>query len=168
MTQTQEPRTSIAMLWFVLSVATLACNTYGSDSTSESEEHHAPHGPHHISLLAGDTHVDGEGDNATLGLDYEFRVNALLGVGAVVERAFGEMDATTALFVADIHIWEGLCVQAGPGVEHASEEDIFVSRLGLLYEFEFKKYTLSPQLHWDYHDGAENAIVAGIAIGYSF
>ena len=126
------------------------------------------HGPHHLSVLMANTHSSGEGNNPTIGLDYEYRVNALLGVGAVLERAYGTLDATTMLAVADIHCRNGLIMQVGPGFERNSHDTIFVARLGILYEFEMGRYTLSPQLHWDYHEGEANTIVAGVALGFSF
>jgi hypothetical protein len=135
---------------------------------SEADPQHSVHGPHHLSVLLADTHANGEGDNFTLGLDYEYRVNELLGVGTVVERAYGELDATTLLAVADIHFQNGLIVQVGPGLERKDHDNIFVTRLGVLYEFESENFTLSPQLHWDYHDGEVNTVVTGIALGFSF
>lgn len=62
----------------------------------------------------------------------------------------------------------GLIMQAGPGFEHKGNEDIFVARVGVLYEFEIDHFTLSPQLHWDYHDGEANTTIAGVAFGFSF
>ncbi len=124
--------------------------------------------PHHVSIFLGDTHIDGEGNNATIGLDYEYRVSELLGLGVVVERAGGEIDATTALAVADIHFASGLIMQVGPGFENHDSEQIFVARVGVLYEFEFGRFTLSPQLHWDYHAEGESALVAGLAFGFGF
>ena len=81
---------------------------------------------------------------------------------------FGEIDATTLLTVADVHFQNGLIIQVGPGFERKGDHDVFVGRVGTLYEFEVENYTVSPQLHWDYHDGEANAIVAGIAFGFSF
>lgn len=135
---------------------------------SAGEEAHIPHGPHHLSILLADTHINSEGDNATFGIDYEFRVSPLLGLGAVIEHAYGEVDATTLLAVADIHIYEGFIMQVGPGFEHRESENVFVARAGILYEFEYENFTLSPQLHWDFHQSEANAIVAGIALGFSF
>lgn len=126
------------------------------------------HMPYHLSLFLGDTHIDGEGDNSTIGVDFEYRVNQLLGIGSVIEYAGGELDATTALAVADIHLHEGWVMQLGPGIERRHSEEVFVSRVGFLYEFESNRYTFSPQLHWDYHSGEENAVVAGFAFGFSF
>jgi hypothetical protein len=141
--------------------------------------------PNHLSVIAGVTD-DEEATAFTLGLDYEYRVSELLGLGAVVEHAFEDIDATTLLVVADIHIWRGLAIQTGPGVEFADgkeeetaeearareeeaarDEDFFIYRLGALYEFEFGRTTLSPQLHYDFSSGPD-AVVACLALGYSF
>lgn len=132
------------------------------------EETHIPHGPHHFSVLMADTHLDGEGDNATVGLDYEYRVSSLLGLGTVLEYASGDLEATTLLAVTDVHLYEGLIMQIGPGYEHRDGENVFVARTDFLYEFEYENFTLSPQLHWDYHRRETNAFVAGIALGFSF
>jgi len=141
---------------------------FADESHSGTEREHAIHGPHHLSVLIGNTHERGESDSLTLGLDYEYRVSRLLGLGAVVERAYGTLDATTLLAVADIHFKNGLIMQVGPGFERRDAEEVFVARVGVLYEFELSKFTLSPQLHWDYHDEEPNTVVAGIAFGYSF
>ncbi len=155
----------------VLSLFTLLLLANGPLHAEGEHEHGHEigfHAPHHLSVLSADTHIRGIGDYTTLGIDYEYRVSNLLGVGFVLEHAFGELDATTAIAVADIHLDSGLILQLGPGYEHVEGENVFVTRLGMLYEFEFDGFTLSPQLHWDYHDGHENALVAGIALGFSF
>ena len=126
------------------------------------------HGPHHLSLLSADTHIRNQGDYATLGIDYEYRVSQLLGLGVVLEQAYDGLNATTALAVADVHLHRGLIMQLGPGFEWMEHERIAVMRVGMLYEFEFEQFTLSPQLHWDFHDGHDNAVVAGMALGFAF
>jgi len=135
---------------------------------AEGKATHIPHGPHHLSILLADTRIDGEGNNSTLGIDYEYRVSPLIGLGAVIEHAYGGLDATTLLAVADIHIYEGFTMQVGPGFEHRKSENVFVARAGILYEFEYENFTMSPQLHWDFHQGEASAMVAGFAIGFSF
>ena len=146
--------------------ALLLVTTMPTKAMAESEA--GLHMPYHLSIFLGDTHVSGEGDNPTAGIDFEYRVNQLLGIGTVVEYAGGELSASTALAVADIHLHDGWVMQLGPGFEHRHSEEVFVSRVGFLYEFELDHYTFSPQLHWDYHDGEENALVAGFAFGFSF
>jgi len=59
-------------------------------------------------------------------------------------------------------------MQIGPGYEFAEEENAVVGRVGFLYEFEWDGFTLSPQLHYDYHVGGEDAFVAGFALGFGF
>ena len=131
-------------------------------------EHHEEK-RHHLSIFTGGSYID-EADETvfTLGIDYEYRVNPLLGLGFVAEQAFGELDATTLIAVADIHLWKGFVVQVGPGIEFVDDETFAVGRIGALYEVEFEhEITLSPQIHYDI-SGGEDAIVFGLAVGKSF
>ncbi len=123
---------------------------------------------HHVSILSGGTSILSQPETAlTLGIDYEYRVNRLLGLGFVLEQAFGEIDATTLLLVSDLHIWKGLVAQVGPGIEIIDDKTAFAARFGLLYEFELDdSFTLSPQLHYDI--SREDSIVFGLAIGMAF
>jgi len=126
------------------------------------------HSPHHLSIINGGTTILEDGRTAyTVGIDYEYRYSDLLGFGFVAEQAVGNVDAFTFLAVADIHIWKGLAIQVGPGLEFTEEEDGLVFRSGVLYEFEFfDHWTLSPQAHFDF--AHEDSFVFGIAIGRSF
>ena len=154
----------------------------GVAAPAAASEPHWHEKPHHLSLLLGGAYEDGEEENENaelLGIDYEYRVSDFLGVGAVVERAFNPLDTTTALIVADLHIWRGLIVQAGPGVEFidrkvdidgvtvTEDKDEFVVRVGALYEFERGHFTISPQLHVDITDESET-IIFGLALGFAF
>ena len=38
----------------------------------------------------------------------------------------------------------------------------------MLYEFEFGRFTLAPQVHWDYHHREPNSIVFGLSAGVNF
>jgi hypothetical protein len=126
------------------------------------------HEPNHISLFVGHTDFSEHGDGETIGIDYEYRVSSLLGLGGVVEYAFGSLDALTVLAVADIHLTDQFIVQVGPGYEYTSDHEFFVSRLGVLYEFRYNGFTLSPQFHFDYHEGVGSSKVAGLAVGFDF
>jgi hypothetical protein len=145
----------------------IQANTQANSSSSEDESHHLPHGRHHLSLFLGATNLEGS-TGFTQGIDYEYRVNKLLGLGGVAEYATGDIDALTVLAVADIHLSNGLILQVGPGFEFGDEEDVFVGRFGALYEFEWGRYTVSPQLHFDDHAGSEDAVVFGLAFGFAF
>lgn len=152
-----------------------SCIALGAVSpiASANNEHHGgidhkAH-PHHLSVLVGNTDLDNEGSGFTLGFDYEYRVNDVLGLGVVAEYARGDLEAWTYLLVADIHITNQWILQVGPGTEHTDKHDLFVARFGTLYEFEFEGgWTLAPQIHYDYHDGGDDAIVYGVALGMAF
>lgn len=132
-------------------------------------ENHFEHNPHHVSLFLGGTDIKREEFGFSTGIDYEYRLNQLLGLGTVIEYVAGDIDAWSILAVADIHLYEGFMMQMGPGVEISSDEEVFMTRIGFLYEFEFEQgFTLSPQLHYDFHAGADNAVVFGLAFGRSF
>ncbi|MEM7409096.1 MAG: hypothetical protein AAF430_02540 [Myxococcota bacterium] len=128
--------------------------------------------PHHLSLLVAGSD-DAEETALTLGVDYEYRLNALLGLGVVAEYAFEEIDAVTVLAVADLHLWRGLIVQTGPGIEivdgpAGGSDDLEIAyRVGVLYELEVGHFTVSPQLHYDFTSG-ENSFVFGGAVGVGF
>ncbi len=123
---------------------------------------------HHISVFAGGTDIAGESETAvTLGIDYEYRINRLLGLGFIAERAFGDIDSTTLFVVTDIHLWRGLVTQLGAGAEISHGETYFAARIGALYEFEVSDgFTFAPQLHYDFSE--EDSLVFGISIGRAF
>lgn len=125
--------------------------------------------PHHVSLFIGGTHMfDDDHNGETFGLDYEYCVSEVLGLGFVIEHAFEDIDATTFLTVADIHTPMGAIFQVGPGIEFTDHGDRFLFRVGTMYEFKFEEFTLSPQLHFDIAENAHDSIVLGFAIGKSF
>ncbi len=161
-------RTAYLLLMMVLAQSIAV----GEGEEQEKEEMWKEH-PHHLSVVLAGTVEDGEEENEkaeTLGIDYEYRLNDFLGIGAVVERAFDPLDTTTALFVADLHVWRGLAIQTGPGVEQIDRgdgEDKFVYRIGSLYEIERGRFTVSPQLHLDVTSEAKSVIFA-VAFGFGF
>lgn len=146
-----------------------ACSTVGTAEREAQLPHDWRDGPHHFSVLLASTVEDSEesASGPTIGLDYEYRVSDFLGLGTVLEYAFEDIDATTVLAVADLHVTPQFIVQTGPGVEFRDGDDEFVYRLGVLYEWERGGYTLSPQLHYDATSG-DDAIVFGIALGLCF
>ena len=148
----------------------LTVGIFGVSVAAKAEQapSHEVHGPHHLSVLAGGTTISAVDETATtLGIDYEYRVSDFVGLGVVAERAFGRIDSTTLLAVADLHLAKGLVVQTGPGIEFIDGEENFVARIGALYEFELGGgLTFSPQFHYDI--SKEDAVVFGAAIGLSF
>ena len=155
--------------------ALIACTLTGAATVAgadghdhRAEPHYLRHGPHHVSMMFGGTDSDEFDTEYTFALDYDYRFNARASLGAVVQHATGDLDATTLLGIADVRVWDGLTVRLGPGVEFNDDDDVFVFRVGGLYEIEFDTYTMAPQIHYDIHDGAEDTIVFGLAVGRSF
>lgn len=154
---------------FILAAALAAIVPSVVHAQNEGGVDERAEGPHHLSVISGLTYVEEADETAyTLGIDYEYRVSDLLGVGFVAERAFGDVDATTLLAVADFHLTEGLAIQVGPGIEFAEGEEFAVGRLGVLYEFELGGgFTISPQAHYDLSE-LEDAFVFVIGVGRAF
>ena len=160
----------------LLAVFCLAVVTAPSSVSAEEEE--GVDQQNVLSLILGGTSDDDE--NAfTVGLDFEHRIHPLLGVGAVVEYATDDIDSLSLIGVLDIHLWKGLAIQTGPGVEFVGEEEEeagettstnqreFVYRVGLVYEFEIGKLLVTPQIHYDYSSG-DDAVVYATALGFKF
>lgn len=159
-----------AMLCMILSL-TLASSAFG-----EEQEEFAPHNV--VSVILGGTTNDDE-SASTIGLDFERRIHPLLGVGAVVEYVTDDLDAFTLIGALDFHLWRGLMIQTGPGVEFAGEEEdekgrsvtvnrrSFVYRVGVLYEFEIGELFVIPQVHYDY-SSAQDAVVYAMGFGFEF
>lgn len=147
----------------------LAWSVHAPAAAADDHEVEEAEPRHHLSLVVGATRLDATDETAfTLGADYEYRVNHTLGLGVVVEQAFDALDSTSVLAVADIHLWHGLALQTGPGIEFAEGEELALARLGVLYEFELgDHFTAAPQLHYDLSEG-EDAMVFGVAIGRAF
>lgn len=140
---------------------TSACGSMPHEEGDWREE------PHHISALLWAT-IDSEEEAATFGVDYEYRTSEFLGLGALVEYAGEELEATTLIAAADLHVTPHFVVQAGPGIEWTSEETDMVFRVGVLYEWLFEGgWTISPQVHYDFSTG-EDAVITGLAIGRGF
>ncbi|MDA0895444.1 MAG: hypothetical protein O3A71_01315 [Proteobacteria bacterium] len=66
---------------------------------------------------------------------------------------------------------------AEEGVHHIGEpakkrsevyERVTVGRAGILNEFEFGRFTLAPQAHWDYYHNEPYSIVCGFSAGINF
>lgn len=146
-----------------LLATTTGCAAIPVEEGLDHREH-----PHHLSVLTAETfETTADEESVSIGVDYEYRSSDFLGIGAVYEEAFGEIDATTLLAVADLHFGEHFAIQTGPGVEFIDDEEEFVVRIGALYELEYGRWTISPQLHYDLTTG-EDSIVAGVAFGVGF
>ena len=123
--------------------------------------------PHHVAVFIGgsDTEVDGSG--FTIGLDYEYRLSKLFGVGAMVEYADIDHSAWIIGVPFVLHPWKGLRLQAMPGVEFIDDHSNFLFRAGIGYDIPVGDWSLTPSFNVDFVSGHEN-LIFGVAIGRSF
>lgn len=122
-----------------------------------------------MELFLGNTH-DGSENGFSIGLGYEYRIMDLLGAGLFVEYAdapFREFVFGVPVF---IHPYKGLRLLAAPGVdlERGEKGDPeFLVRLGLAYEFEFDRWSVTPEFNVDFVDN-EEVLVYGVSFGWGF
>ena len=153
------------------------------------EEHHLH--KHHIALFLGATegvephtehHDDGHGDphaeessggkedpGFTLGFDYERRFNKLFGFGGMIDWVVQGNREWLIGPIAFLHPFGGAKLYAAPCFEHVTESDSneFVFRVGASWDFEVGKFSVGPNLIYDFSD-EHDLWVVGIGIGKGF
>lgn len=148
--------------WVITFLALAVPAAAAAEPGAEHAERH-----HHLSFVMAGTRVLENAHTAmTIGGDYEYRWRGRVGVGAVAEYAAGTVETTTLLGVADIHLWHGLTIQAGPGLERVHHDLHPCARVGVVYELELADFVIAPQIHEDF--SAESTIVAGVGLGTMF
>ena len=130
------------------------------------EAAHAGH-KNHLSVFFGNTH-DYHGEDAfTVGLDYEYRLTDLFGVGALIDRAGGDIKSTVAGAALFVHPCENARLFGVAANEHHHGEDEFIVRLGVNYDVHVSDWTVSPTVSVDLLEHGENWIY-GLGIGRGF
>jgi hypothetical protein len=144
--------------------------SHGEEGARHGEEgaHHGEHEfhRHHVSIFVGDSNERGE-DAFTLGLDYEYRLSKLFGIGALVDFADEPLDTAVVGVPFFFHATPHLKLLVAPGLEHEHEGDEFLVRLGVIYDFEVGRYTISPAVNVDFVD-EEEVWVYGLNFGRGF
>ena len=133
----------------------------------EHEGHEGIHGhQHRLELFLGNTHNEGE-DGFSVGLTYEYRLNAILGVGGLVEYVGGELNEFIGAVPLFIHPYKGWRFILAPGFDSKQDRRDFLFRAGVGYEFEIDRWSISPEFNVDFVDG-EHVLVYGVSFGYGF
>ena len=136
-----------------------------------SENEHGGHqeSQHHrsrLELFLGNTHEHGE-DGFTVGVVYEYRLQELVGIGGACEYAAGHFDKWDVALPVFLHPYRGLRFVLAPGLEHRDDENEFLFRAGVAYEFEIGRWSIAPEFNVDFVDG-EKAYVYGLSFGWGF
>lgn len=121
---------------------------------------------HHIALFTGATHSH-ELSHGTFGLDYEYRISEMWGIGAMYETIQTDPSASIVLVQGSLHI-DDLMLIAGVGNEENHGHSQGIKRLGAAYNFHVSSYTISPTVNYDFIDDGNSAVVYGLLWGVGF
>lgn len=103
-----------------------------------------------------------------IGLDYQYRITKLIGVGAVADYASGSIESFLIGPALFLHAWHFEFTIA-PTVEFSGGDTAFPFRFGAAYEFELPKgVSISPAVFFDTERNDESALVYGLAFGFEF
>ena len=142
---------------------------YLLETESERQSRHEiPVGNSYAHVFTGaTTKPRGESGGFTLGLAYEYRLSEKIGVGGLLDHAFGDVDSTILAAAVYVHPFgDPLTLVAAPGVEFEDGSGHPVVRLGGSYELPLKsKITWAPALFVDVGKGADASLIAGVEFG---
>lgn len=155
-----------SMLLLGASVVNAHATTSAEHSDHESSLKPHPH-HHHLGLFLGNTE-EGHKEGLSIGLDYEYRLDELIGVGGLFEYVGGDLDAWVLAVPVFFHPYKHWRFVAAPGLEYKRGKSKFLVRTGVAYSFAIGgRWTISPEFNVDWFDRDE-ALVYGISIGYGF
>lgn len=159
------------MTRILLSFSTAAMFGLGLASTNAADlDQFAPEEVeklHHVEVFLGNTHTEEGVDAFSIGGEYEYRMNPLLGIGVLGEYAFEDVDSWVFGVPLTIHPGAGWQLVAMPGVELEGDETTFLFRVGVGYEFELEQFTIKPEFNADFVDD-EVDLVFGASLGFGF
>ena len=166
---------------FVVVVVLFAHTTSCAAEDAHGDDGHGFH-PNEVGVFVGATtpfdEEVGGGTSFTIGVEYERRFTADIGVIALAEFARGD-HKRAELFAAEF-AWrpiEDLRVGLGPGFELVEKDKpsggtkrsaFFVVVTRANYELHLDKVTLSPTLGLDFVGETKTNIVYGLTVGYGF
>ena len=120
--------------------------------------------PHHASLFLGNTHNQKGQDAFTVGVEYEYHLWEPMGLGALVDYAGGDIDATIIAAGPVFHLWRELKLIVMPGVDFHGGKEEFVTRVGAMVDFHVAAWSIAPTIHIDILEAKEN-IIFGLGFG---
>ena len=132
-----------------------------------------PHVEHHDNGH-GDPHAEESGSDkddpgTTIGFDYERRFTKLFGFGGMIDWVVEGNREWLIGPIAFLHPFGGAKLYAAPCFEHVRESDSseFVFRVGASWDFEVGKFSIGPNLMYDFSE-EHDLWVVGIGIGRGF
>ena len=135
-----------------------------------ADDGHADH-RHHLAVAGGVAYKAEKPKSAWfLGLDYEYRLNPTLGLGAYYEETLGDFDLQALGVMLFVHPTDGLKLGVGAAVERKFGENKrkALIRLKAAYDFHAGSVTWGPMAAWDLIEDQSNVVYVGIGIGFGF
>ena len=130
------------------------------------EKEHEEEKKNEISLfVGGSSNIDATA--FAIGADYQYRIIKVIGVGAIIDVATGDIGSVMIGPAAFIHVWNFEFTVA-PTAEFSDDDITAVLRLGIAYEFELPGFSISPSLNFDTERGGEETLVYGLSFGFEF
>ena len=145
--------------------AVLLSNTVVSGVRANEIEDERGDSRNKLELFVGMTHHRNETDRS-LGFTYEYRATQVLGFGGLIEYT-SDADSwvwAVPLFIHPVERWR---FTVAPGLERAGSENELLFRVGAGYEWELGRWSVAPELNFDFVDGETNEVY-GISIGRQF
>ena len=102
----------------------------------------------------------------TLGFDYQYRINRIVGVGALIDYAM--RDIQSLLIAPAVYLHAGhFEVTVAPAAEFSEEGVAAVLRVGAGYEFKLASgVSISPSLFFDTERHLKASLVYGLSFGF--
>ncbi len=121
----------------------------------------------HVILFLGAT-ISDDDTAFSVGIDYEYRLNEFLGIGALAEYTAADPDSWVLAGELFVHVTEGLGLIFATGVELEDGDAEFLFRTGISYEFDLDDgWTIGPEVNVDFVDGDQDLVV-GLSVGRTF
>ncbi len=147
----------LALLLFVIPI-----NTFSQENEGEKEEENK----NEISVFIGAS-TNSETTAFSFGIDYQFRINKVVGVGAIVDVATEDIGSIMLGPAVFLHASKFEFV-VSPTIEFSDDDSTGVLRLGVAYEIELSKYSISPSLNFDTERDGKETLVYGLSFGFEF
>jgi hypothetical protein len=148
----------------------LAAQPVWAETESEEAAEWAEEGRHGLGLFLGVTAKEGDAGPST-GIDYEYRLNEMFGIGGVLELTFADFREGIAGVPIYWHAWRELKLVVAPGIEFTPPLDgtgEFLLRVGGEYGFGAPRgFDIAPALYFDFTSKAA-AYVFGATVAKTF
>jgi hypothetical protein len=106
-----------------------------------------------------------DGNAFSMGVDYQYRLGRVVGIGALADYAGGHIQSTLIAPAVYLHAWKFEFTVA-PAIEITEEEIAGVLRLGAAFAFELKGVSIIPAVFWDSERNHKSTLVYGV--GFAF